>query len=255
MFGEERKLKILKYIQKNTRASVQELSQYLAVSEATIRRDLKELEKARLINRTHGGAMALHGVNFELTFREKEDKFKQEKEAIAQKALEFIEEGDTIILDSGTTVFQLAQRLKNFARLTVVTNSLIIAQELQLTSGIEVHLTGGILRRETLALVGPIAEESLEQIRVDKAFIATNGIDLKEGLTTPTLAEAAVKRKMIKAAKEVFLLADHSKAGKVTFARFAKITDLNHFITDSGISKNFAMELGKLGVQVTIAEV
>lgn len=252
MYGEERKLIILEYVQQHSRASVQELSQHLQVSESTIRRDLKELEDVKLLNRTHGGAISLQGVNFEPTYREKEDKFRREKEAIARKAVELIEEGDTILLDSGTTTFHLAQELKSFSRLTVVTNSLILAEELEGVPGIEVLVTGGSLRRETLALVGPIAEQALDRVRVDKAFIATNGVDLTEGLTTPNLIEAATKTKMIKAAKQVILLADHSKVGKVSFAKFAEVTEIQKCIIDHGAAENIVKEMRKLGIEVQV---
>lgn len=250
MYSEERKAKILEYVQKHSRASVQELSRTFEVSEVTIRRDLKELEESKLLRRAHGGAISAQNVNFEPTFVEKEDKFFREKQAIAGKALEFIEEGDTILLDSGTTTYHLAKELKAFTRLTVVTNSLMIADELQDAPGIEVLIIGGSLRRETLALVGPFAERSLDMIRVDKAFVATNALDLKEGLTTPNLLEAATKRKMIESAKTVILLADHSKAGKVALAKVAEVKEIDKLITDHAIHESVVNQLEKIGVDV-----
>ncbi len=254
LFGEERKLKILEYVQEHSRASVQELSEYLQVSESTIRRDLKELEEAKLLNRTHGGAISLQGVNFEPTYREKEDKFRREKEAIARKAAELIGEDDTILLDSGTTTFHLAQELKSFSKLKVVTNSLILAQELQVAPGIDVLITGGSLRQETLALVGPLAEQALDKVRVDKVFIATNGLDLADGLTTPNLVEATMKSKMIKAAKQVILLADSSKVGKVTFGKFADITEVHKCVIDDGVPESIVKELRKKGIDVYLVQ-
>lgn len=254
VFGEERKQLILDYVNKHGRASVQELSNFLQVSESTIRRDLKELEEAKLLNRTHGGAISLQAVNFEPTYWEKEDRFKSEKEAIAREAVKLIENGDTILLDSGTTTFHLVQQLKTFNHLTVVTNSLLFAQELQGNPGIEVLVTGGSLRRETLALVGPITERALEQVRVDKVFIATNGLDLEKGLTTPNLLEAAVKSKMIAAATQVILLADHSKIGRISFARFAGLADIDHCIMDAAAPVEVVMALKKKGIQVHLAQ-
>lgn len=250
MYGEERKTKIVEYVTRHSRASVQELSHAFEVSEATVRRDLKELEEAKLLRRAHGGAISLQSVAFEPTFVDKEDKFHKEKQAIAKKAAEFIEEGDTILLDSGTTTYQLAKELKAFTRLTVVTNSLIIAQELQENTGIEVILIGGSLRRETLAMVGPMAEQSLAMVRVDKAFVATNALDVKEGLTTPNLTEAATKRKMIQSAKTVILLTDHSKLGKVVFAKVAEIAEIDKCIMDDAAAGNVSDQLENLGVDV-----
>jgi DeoR family fructose operon transcriptional repressor len=252
LYGEERKAKIVDYVHKHSRASVQELSEYFSVSESTIRRDLQELEEAKLLRRTHGGAISLQGVNFEPTFEEKEDKFRKEKEAIAKKAVEFIEEGDTLLLDSGTTTYHLVQHLRDFSKLTVVTNSLIFAQELQYHPGIDVLAIGGILRKETLALVGPFAEQCLSMVRVDKAFIATNGLDMEGGLTTPNLIEAATKRKMILSSKQVILLTDHSKAGKIAFSKFADIHEIDKCIIDNAIPTSVHKSLEKVGVDVHI---
>ncbi|MEW9673223.1 DeoR/GlpR family DNA-binding transcription regulator [Ammoniphilus sp. 3BR4] len=250
LYAEERKRKIMEYIRENMRASVPDLIEYLKVSGSTIRRDLKELEDEKLLRRTHGGAISLQNVNFEPSFNEKEDKFQEEKKAIAKKAMEFIKEGDTIILDSGTTTFQLAKELHAFSRLTVVTNSPVFAQELQDVPGIEVVIVGGNVRKETCALVGPIAEAALSMIKVDKAFIATNGIEVEGGLTTPNLLEAATKRKMIERSKEVILLADHSKAEKTTFAKFAEIDKIDKCIMDANTPKSFVRKLEEAGIDV-----
>ncbi|WP_018131822.1 DeoR/GlpR family DNA-binding transcription regulator [Effusibacillus pohliae] len=250
MYGEERKTKIVEYVQAHSRASVQELSQLFEVSEATIRRDLKELEEAKLLRRAHGGAISLQSVNFEPTYGEKEDQFLKEKQAIARRAAEMIEAGDTILLDSGTTTYHLAKELKTFSRLTVVTNSLMIGQELRDAAGIEVILTGGSLRRETLAMVGPFAEQSLIRIRVDKAFVGTNALHPAEGLTTPNLLEAAVKRKMIEAAKTVILLTDHSKIGKVAFAKVADLQEIDKIVIDDAVPAGVVDQLERLGVDV-----
>lgn len=252
LYEEERKLKIVEYVQEHSRASVQELKALFDVSESTIRRDLSELEEAKLLKRTHGGAACLEGVNFEPTFIEKEDKLRAEKDAIAKKASEFIHNGDTILLDAGTTTMYLANELKKFSNLVVVTNSLTIAQSLQGRNGIEVVLTGGVLRQNTLAMVGPIAEQALDKIRVDKGFMATNAFDMKDGLTTPNIIEAATKRKMISVAKQVFLLADHTKFGKTSFSRFADISDIDVCITDAGISMEMVetMESNNINVHI-----
>lgn len=252
LYEEERKLKIVEYLQEHLRASVQELGKAFHVSESTIRRDLQELEDAKLLKRTHGGAVCLENVNFEPTFVEKEDKFRSEKERIAQKAAEFIQDGDTLVIDSGTTTAYLAKELKSFSNIKVVTNSLILAQELRGLDGIEVIMTGGTLRQNTLAMVGPITEQSLSMLRVDKAFIATNGLDVQAGLTTPNLVEAATKAKMIDIAKQVIVLTDHTKIGKVAFARFAEIARIDTCIVDDKISQAAVSEMEELGVRVCV---
>lgn len=250
MYSEERKKIILDYIQKYGKASVQELTEVLQVSEATVRRDLKDLEDAKLLKRAHGGALSLQNVNFEPTFGEKKVTFLKEKHAIAKKAVELIDEGDTILLDAGTTTFEVAKELKTFSKLTVITNAINISQELLSHPGIEVMVIGGMLRKETLAMVGPVAEQSLSMIRVDKLFLAINGLDLEAGLTTPNLIEAATKRKMIKVAKQVILLADHSKVGKVSQARVADIAEVNQVILDNAVAEDILNQLKTMGITV-----
>nr|WP_256719056.1 DeoR/GlpR family DNA-binding transcription regulator [Paenibacillus odorifer] len=252
MFEEERKQKIVLFVEKNSRASVQELSQEMGVSESTVRRDLKELEEAKLLKRTHGGAVSLQSVNFEAAYPDKEDHLLDEKQRIARKAVEMIQEGDAILLDAGTTTLQIARELKNFSNIKVITNSIMALNELRDCRNIEVSITGGMLRPDTMAFVGPMTERSLDMVRVDKTFLATNGLDLREGITTPNMLEAATKRKMIAVAKQVILLADHSKLGQVSFSKVADVTEMDHCIIDSGASDKFIREITQLGVDFTL---
>ncbi|QQZ60933.1 DeoR/GlpR transcriptional regulator [Paenibacillus sonchi] len=252
MFEEERKRSIVQFVERHTRASVQELSQDLGVSESTVRRDLKELEEARLLKRTHGGAVSLQSVNFEAAFPDKADRFLEEKQRIARKAVEMIQEGDAILLDGGTTTLQIARALKTFSNLKVITNSMIALNELKDCRNIEVSITGGMLRPDTLAFVGPMTERSLEMVRVDKAFIGTNGLDIHEGITTPNMLEAATKRKMISVAKQAVLLADHSKIGQVSFCKVADLQEIDHCILDTGAPEGFIRGLEGLDLDYTL---
>ena len=252
LYEEERKTQIHKYVQEHSRASVQQLSKIFDVSESTIRRDLKELEDSNCLKRTHGGAVSLDLVNFEPTYKEKEDKYAKEKECIARKAIEFICEGDTVLLDAGTTTQFLAKEMRKFSNLTVVTNSIMIAQELQNAPGIEVIVVGGTLRSNTLALVGPLAEDVFKWLRVDICFLATNSLDIKEGLTTPNITEASTKRKMMESAKQVILLADHTKIGKVSFAKFGDLSEINHYIVDDGIETDVVKEMESKNIRVHV---
>jgi DeoR family fructose operon transcriptional repressor len=252
MFEEERKRSILQFVEKHTRASVQELGQELSVSESTVRRDLKELEEARLLKRTHGGAVSLQSVNFEAAFPDKEDRFLDEKLRIARKAVEMIQEGDAILLDGGTTTLQIARALKSFRHLKVITNSIMALNELKDCRNIEVSITGGMLRPDTMAFVGPMTERSLDMVRVDKAFLGTNGLDLREGITTPNMLEAATKRKMISVAKQTILLADHSKIGQISFCKVADLQEMDHCILDTDTPESFLRELGKMDVDYTL---
>lgn len=252
LYEEERKTQIVEYIQEHARASVQQLSKAFDVSESTIRRDLKELEDSNCLKRTHGGAVCLDMVNFEPTYTERKDKYAGEKESIAKKAVEFIHDGDTILLDSGTTTQFLAKEMKKFTNLTVVTNSLMIAQELQNAPGIEIIVVGGTLRSNSLALVGPIAEDNFKWLRVDICFLATNSLDLKEGLTTPNITEASTKRKMMQSAKQIILLADHTKIGRVSFAKFGDLCDIDHYIVDNGIDEEVINEMREKNISVHV---
>lgn len=250
MFEEERLQKIAEYVQNKTRASVQDLCELFQVSESTTRRDLKELESRGLLKRTHGGAVYLQAVGFEPTYSEKEDKYKEEKERIAKKASEFIKDGDSLIIDSGTTTLYMVPELAKFKDLTIVTNSINLIQRLSFLSGINILSIGGTLRTNTMALAGPLAEQSLEKIRVDKAFIGTNGLDLSAGLTTPNILEASIKQKMISVADQVFILADHSKAGCVSFAKFGELADADAYIIGDDIPKEIRFELERNNIKL-----
>ncbi|XEC95665.1 DeoR/GlpR family DNA-binding transcription regulator [Paenibacillus tarimensis] len=255
LFEEERKRLIADYIRQRGRASVQELALQFQVSESTVRRDLRDLEELQFLRRTHGGAVpVLENDNNEPSFIEKEDRFQQQKLAIARAALSLIREGDTILLDSGTTTYQLAKLLRGFQRLTVITNSVMAAQELANEKTIELLLTGGTLRPETLAMVGPFAERNIASVHVDKLFLATNGFDTEAGLTTPNMVEAAVKSRMIRSARQVILMADHSKYGQVSFARFGELSDIARMITDRDISPAAVQEIESAGIDMTIAD-
>ncbi|MBA9086199.1 DeoR family fructose operon transcriptional repressor [Fontibacillus solani] len=252
MFEEERKRRIVQFLERYTRGSVQELSQETGVSESTIRRDLKELEEAKLLKRTHGGAVPLQSVNFEAPYYDKEDRFLEEKRRIARKAVQMIQEGDAILLDGGTTTLQIAKELKSFSNIKVITNSIMALNELKECRNIEVSITGGMLRPDTMAFVGPMAEHSLDMVRVDKAFLATNGLDLQQGISTPNMLEAATKRKMIAIAKQVILLADRSKIEQVSYCKVADITEIDHLFMDSGAPDSFIQKLRETGVDVTL---
>ncbi|MDQ0192481.1 DeoR/GlpR family DNA-binding transcription regulator [Paenibacillus wynnii] len=252
LFEEERKRSIVQFVEKHSRGSVQELSQEMGVSESTVRRDLKELEEARLLKRTHGGAVSLQSVNFEAAISDKEDRFLDEKLRIARKAVEMIKAGDAILLDGGTTTLQIARELKSFSDIKVITNSIMVLNELKDCRNLEVSITGGMLRQDTMAFVGPMTERSLEMVRVDKAFLGTNGMDLREGITTPNMLEAATKRKMISVAKQVVLVADHSKIGQVSFCKVADLAEMDHCIFDSETSEDFVRKITEMGVNVTL---
>ena len=231
MFAEERRFKIAQIIQSGQSVKVAELSRTFEVSEATIRRDLVELENSGHIVRTHGGAVGSITTNFEPSFSEKQERHLEEKEYIGKIAASYINDGETVILDSGTTTQFIAKYI-TAKNITIITNSTNLANELSHRQDIEVIITGGSVRPLTRAMVGPIAEATLRQFRVDKAFVGANGISIKSGVTTPNYMEACTKRAMVEVAKEVFLAADSSKFGEISFSLIAQVSKFNYIITD-----------------------
>lgn len=248
MFAEERRMRIVDIINSGKTVTVEELSRILDISESTVRRDLKYLEDKGLIHRTHGGAMNPLPTDYEPTFLEKEEEMIEEKRAIGMRAAELIEDGDTVFIDSGTTTMEIVKNL-NVSRAKIVTNSPHAAIELQYRQGIEVILTGGILRSETQSLVGPIADELVKRVRADKAFIGTNGISL-DGFTTPNVMEAATKRAMVRSAEKVYIVADSSKFNKASFMRFADLDEADCIITDSKLSEDIYNEFSGNGIEI-----
>ncbi|GAB6099569.1 DeoR/GlpR family DNA-binding transcription regulator [Halanaerocella petrolearia] len=236
MLAEERRTKILDLINHDNSVKVKELCDKFEVSGSTIRRDLKKLEDRELIARTHGGAVAKEDSNLEPSFMEKEHEHTQAKSLIGKKAAELVDDGDTIILDAGTTTTEMAKSLTEHQDLTIVTNGVNIALELA-DSSHEVILPGGNLKKNTLALVGPATENYLQHLHADKVFLGANGIDLETGVTTPDLVEANVKGKMASKAKEVIVLADKSKFEQVTLVKVLDIANVSKIITNTEIDR------------------
>lgn len=248
MFAEERKNKIAEMIKSGQSVKVSDLAKMFKVSESTIRRDLNELETMGAIIRTHGGAVNSINTNFEPSFIEKQDRYLFEKDYIGKVAAKLIKDGDTIILDAGTTTQYIARYI-TAKNVTIITNSVNLASELSNRDDIEVIVTGGIIRPKTKAMVGFIAENTLRQFRVDKAFVGANGVSIKYGVTTPSSMEASVKRAMMENAKEVFLAVDSSKFDEVTFSLICPVSRLNYIITNQ-IDDEERIKFKKLGVEV-----
>jgi len=228
---------------------IEEICRQLRVSPATVRRDLDQLEKAGAIRRVHGGAVSVESRLEEPLFDDKASMAAQEKLRIAEAALQFVAPGDTIYLDGGSTVLEFARRLHDRTNLTVVTNSLRAAQELA-GRGPRLIVIGGELRRLSQTMVGPLTRCILQELHVDKAFMGTIGLALQEGLTTTDPGEAYTKELVLSRARQVILLADSGKAGKVAFARAGRLENIHVLITDRQLDKHFARELVKKGIKV-----
>jgi DeoR family transcriptional regulator, fructose operon transcriptional repressor len=228
---------------------IEDLCRRLKVSAGTVRRDLDQLEASGAIRRVHGGAVSVESRLEEPLFADKTSLAAREKRRIAEAALTFIEAGDTIYLDGGSTVLELARLLRDRTNLTVVTNSLQAAHELA-GRGPRLILVGGELRRLSQSLVGPLTRSLLRELHLDKAFMGTIGFALKEGLTTTDPSEAFTKEVVMGQSRQVIVLADSSKAGKVSFARAGHWDKVHMLITDRQLEKNFAKELSQLGIKL-----
>jgi DeoR/GlpR family transcriptional regulator of sugar metabolism len=248
---------ILQELRRHGRVSAEELSQKLGVNSSTIRRDLERLEQQSFLRRIHGGAVPVDTLSYstyayELTFQKNMGNQLEEKTAIALAALGFIEDGDTIALSPGTTTTHLARCIRHsqLQELTVITNALNIAMELSGMPGINLTLIGGLLLPDFFALVGPSAEQSLSQMYVAKAFLGVTGIDPEFGLTGPNQLEVLTHRVTIQRARETFILADHTKIGRVALHSIAPITSVHTLITDQQASHELLTRLKGLGIDV-----
>ena len=252
MLTEERRRAILEELNRAGRVLVAELAARCKASQVTIRKDLDALYQKGLVHRTHGGALpAREGAFEDPSLREKEKLYREEKLRIAATAVERVREGQVVILDSGTTTTAIARRLRDFRRLTVVTNAVNIAGEL-VGTGIEVILTGGTMRSNSFSLVGPMAEQSLRNLSADILFLGVDGIDMRHGLSTPNLLEATVNRAMVEAAKRTVATCDSSKFGRRSLAHIVSLAAIHEVITDKGAPNSDVKALRKAGVIVTL---
>lgn len=252
MYAEERQQAIAALVMSQGRASVTELAQEYDVTTETVRRDLATLDKAGLVRRVHGGAVparALHLV--EQGVGERESTRADYKDAIAAAATEFFPlSGASVLLDAGTTTARIAAHLPTDRELVVVTNSVSIAARLATVPTVTLQMLGGRVRGVTQAAVGEQALRVLDTIRVDIAFIGTNAISARHGLSTPDSEEAAVKRAMVKCANYVVVAADSSKVGREDFVSFAPISSVDTLITDTEIADDDRRVLEGEGVEI-----
>lgn len=253
MLAAERRRRILDSIRVHGAASVAMLAEALETSEMTVRRDLREMAKDGLLVRTHGGAVRPEGSAHEPSYSEKAGEAAREKAAIARLAAELVRPGDSILLSPGTTTLALARRLVDMPELAVVTNSLLVANVFLASPGVEVIMTGGMLRRSIHALVGPATEESLRTLKASRAFISGNGLTVERGLSTPSQLVASADRALAAAAKAVIVLADHTKLGHDTMCQTVPLEGIDVLITDSLAPPELLAELRDAGVDVRIA--
>jgi DeoR/GlpR family transcriptional regulator of sugar metabolism len=252
MLVAERENRILELLSGTQGRSIHELAEVLAVSVATVRRDLAGMEKRRLLTRVRGGATLTLARRIEPLFADKETENREGKERIARTAFGFVEDHDTIYLDGGSTVLMLARLLPQRRDLTVVTNSLMAASVL-MEAGHRLILVGGEYRALARTLVGPLTAQVIRALNVNKAFMGTIGLTVAEGMTTTDVNEAFTKEQIMKRANQVILLADQTKIGVPSFARSGSIEDVDILVTDR-IDEACLREMEAHGVEVVVAE-
>lgn len=253
MYAEERQHEILRVARAEGRVDVVALAAEHAVTTETIRRDLTTLERAGHLRRVHGGAIPVERLGFEPPLATRDSVMTVEKERIAKAALAELPDDGAILLDAGSTTHRLAEAIPVDRELTVIVNSPPLATLLASRPNISVIMLGGRVRGRTLATVDDWALAPLANLHVDVAFMATNGISVERGLTTPDPAEASMKRTMIASARRTVLLADHTKVGNDYLARFGSLDDVDLFISDSGLDRGAAEELELGGLRVVRA--
>lgn len=245
-------------VRANGAVSLRELARVVQTSEVTVRRDVRALEAEGLLDRRHGGAVLPGGFTRESGFPQKSHLATAEKTAIADLAAGLVEEGEAIVVGAGTTTQELARRLARIPGLTVVTNSLLVAQALAHANRVEVVMTGGTLRGSNYALVGSGAEQSLQGLRVSRAFLSGSGLTAERGLSTSNMLSASVDRALVQAAAEVVVLADHTKLGADTMFQTVPTEFITRLVTDEPPAHDdrAGTELQALadqGVQIAVA--
>jgi DeoR/GlpR family transcriptional regulator of sugar metabolism len=256
MLQAERQTNIFKLIKEKSFLTIKEFEDIFHVSSITIRRDLKELSKQGLIKQVHGGAADITSLStsFEPLYKTKLYLNFEKKEAIAKKAVEFIDSGETIILDSGTTTLQIAIKLKNkrFKDVGIVTNDIKIADELCTAEHLEVIVLGGILRKFLYTLFGSFTIDFLEQIKVNKFFLAADAISKENGISNANIEEVSIKKLMIQNSQNVILVADSTKFNTDAFCRVCGWEKINSIITDDKISDDYIKFFKEININYQI---
>jgi DeoR/GlpR family transcriptional regulator of sugar metabolism len=250
----ERHQRILDLLEAEGEIKVEDLADRLNVSQVTMRKDLDILETQGLLERIHGSAIFSQNNRLTVAFLEELQTQATAKKLIAQAAVDYIKEGDSIILDAGTTTFWLAQALAGkFKSLLVITNSLPAALELS-KAGYKILLIGGEVLSHSLALTGPLTVNNLESYHVDRAFLGTSGISLSHGYSTADSNDADIKEQMIRAAEKTYILTDSSKFERNCLVSFADFSDIHLTITDSGLPSKVCQEFQKHGIELRIVD-
>lgn len=249
---EERREEIVSLVNEKGKVSTKDLAKSLATSEVTIRNDISFLARVGLLVKTHGGALAYKkALTYELPSLTKSGINHKEKEMIGRVAAKLIQPGDVVILDSGSTTYEIARNIA-INDITVITNDIQIAYYLAEKTQVGLIVVGGVRAPEVFTLAGNIAIDFLKTVSADKVFLGCDAIDFNFGITNRTLEEVKVKQTMIQASKQVIAVADSSKQGKRVFIKVCDISSVDTLITDSFVCKN--IDISALPIQIIIAD-
>ena len=246
----ERQSYIRKLVEEQGRAAVPALSEQFDVSDATIRRDLEELDGKGWVRRTHGGAVRAERASKEPPMVQRISEQKTEKQQIGKETAKIIKEGQTIFFGSGTTVLEVVKYLPKDIQLTVITNSLPVVNHLADYPNVEMIVIGGMLRHDELSMVGHIAEQAVREFRADIVIVGMHAIDSHHGFTNDFLPETMTDRAILEIAPKVIIVADHTKFGRVSSVLVAAVTAAHMLITDQNAPKDCIQEIVELGVEV-----
>ena len=247
-----RRSKILEILNKDNVISVAEISKMFDVSEVSVRNDLALFEKKGFLIRTRGGAINKQISNFDLNLNQRLKHNYKQKQKIGKRAAEFIKDGSTVLMDSGSTIIEVAKNLKNKKNIKLITNSLPIADIVADADQIEVIITGGTLRPEMRSLIGATTEKTILNYSCDVAILGADGIDSEMGFYTKLESEASLVQAMIKASSKRIIVTDSSKFGKKRFVKIANISDVDVIITDDAISSSDVEKIVSQGVELII---
>ncbi len=249
----ERQMQILQYLTRHESIEVTELSGLLKVSPSTIRRELRVMEKHGLLLRTHGSAQLPNPIRYEHPYENRAARQTEAKRKIAAAAKRLIKPGQVIGLSGGTTCTELARQLRAMQEITIVTNAINVALEMQ-GGDKRVVVTGGVLNQNSYELVGSLMTQSLQTMHLDVVFLGVNGVDVEFGFSMSDEPEAVAGRAFLDASDQVVVIADHAKIGQTTFVRFCALYEVDLLITDDGISPEQLTSLTNANLNVAIAE-
>jgi len=249
----DRRIKIFNILAEKKAVEVSELANLFSVSTMTIRRDLSILEKQGIITTNYGGAIINEGTAIEPSFSLKSGQMIEPKSKIGFEAANLIQNGDSILIDCGSTTMQVAKHLQN-KTLTVITNSLVVSNLLQAYTKIKLIMAPGVYDEKSAGFLGPMTVEFLQKYNVDKSFIGAQGFDIVKGATVPDEIDAEVKKAICNTSKQRILMVGHEKLGTSFLVKFADYRDFDYLITDEMADKNYIEMIEDKGIKVIIAE-